>query len=196
MSSITRPKKDFRHIAASVAVIIAFVALMVLVVSTRDATSRPQLNSETKPRQQSVTTSNGVVSVSGSGAYGNRVYSVKLGGKTVTTIKDAQDVQIYAYLSSYEMGDIILLTTLTGGTAYPAGFRVLEVKSPTEYYLTKEFGDGSDIPTIASDQKSLRVRFPGYYQLNQESEPGFKRPAPTTYLYQSGGKLSLVKATR
>lgn len=153
-----------------------------------------------KPRVESVTTEGGLLTITHTGPNGpnaiGQVYTVRLGGKTIHTFKEMAYVNIYSFNSRYEMGDTVLLSVANGGNGCPAMFYIVHIKSPKEYYITEEFGDCSDVPSVNAGRQQMEIKFPGFYQLWQESEPGFKPPPPTTYVYRDKGKVTELRPTK
>ncbi|MBC8135047.1 MAG: hypothetical protein H8F28_04065 [Fibrella sp.] len=173
-------------------------ALVVLATlfGVRSALSRQSGAAKT----QSVSTVGGVLSITQSGPAGlaadGQVYTVRLDGETIATHKDVASVRLYSYNSRYEMGDTVVLSVAMGGNACPALFRVVHVKSATKYYITEEFGDCSEEPTVRAERERLEVVFPGYYRLSQLQEPGFRKPSPTTFVYRDAGKITELRPAK
>jgi hypothetical protein len=124
----------------------------------------------------------------------NRVFFVNLNGRTIATINDAMYVNIYAYFSGLESGEVVVLNKGSGGSGCPEMFQVVYPQSSESAYVSEEFGDCSDIPKVTLEHQQITFRFPGFYRLAQVNEPGFHLPAPSTWIFR-GGRLSKVRAT-
>lgn len=107
-------------------------------------------------------------------------------------IRGTENASLYAYFSSSEIGDVAVLGVFGEGNACPAMFRIAYPDSLGKYVVTKEFGDCSDIPTIIFEEKQVTLKFPGYAPLSAQSEPNFRSPPPTTYVF-SNGRLREIK---
>jgi len=108
------------------------------------------------------------------------------------TIRETENASLHAYFNSSEIGEVAVLSVLSGGSACPAMFRIAYPGSLGKYVLTKEFGDCSDIPTIIFEEKQVTFKFPGYAPLSAQSEPNFRAPPPTTFVF-SRGRLREIK---
>jgi len=108
------------------------------------------------------------------------------------TIRGAENASLHAYFSASEIGEVAVLSVFSGGNACPAMFRIAYPGSSGKYVLTKEFGDCSDIPTIIFEEKQVTIKFPGYAPLSAQSEPNFRSPPPTTFVF-SKGRLREIK---
>lgn len=166
------------------------IALLATLFGVRGALSR---QSEPGKQGDSVTTVGGVLTITPPKDF---KCTIRLGGKPIHTFTDARYVNIYSFNSRYEMGDTVLISVANGGNGCPAMFYVVHIKSATKYYVTEEFGDCSDIPTVSAGLDRLEVKFPGFYQLWQKSEPGFKQPLPTTYVYRDNGKVTELRPAK
>jgi hypothetical protein len=113
----------------------------------------------------------------------------------LNVIRATKNARLHAYFSSSEIGDVAVVSISGEGNACPAMFRVVYPGPSGGYLLTKEFGDCSDIPTVIFEEKQITVKFPGYAPLHAQSEPNFKPPPPTTYLF-SNGRLREIRAAK
>jgi len=113
----------------------------------------------------------------------------------IAVIQTTENASLHAYFSSSEIGEVAVLSVSEGGNACPAMFRIAYPGASGKYVLTDEFGDCSDIPTIIFEEKQVTLRFPGYASLSAMSEPRFRRPPPTTYVF-SHGKLRQLKNSK
>jgi hypothetical protein len=78
-------------------------------------------------------------------------------------------------------------------------FQLVRVEESGRVSLTEEFGDCSDSPTITLQllpDEQISLRFPGYYRLSQQEEPGFRKPPPTTWVYRKGVLRELKPAAK
>ena len=108
------------------------------------------------------------------------------------TIRGTENASLHAYFSSSEIGDVAVLSVFGEGNVCFVMFRIAYPDSSGKYVVTKEFGDCSDIPTIIFEEKQVTLKFPGYAPLSAQSEPNFRSPPPTTYVF-SNGKLREIK---
>ena len=123
-------------------------------------------------------------------------WELRLGRRVVLETEGHTRVHFEAFFPNLSQGEVAVVSFGSGGTACPAQFRVVRVVSAAKVDVTDEFGDCADSPIITLKQlpdEELTIVFPGYYQLWQSREPGFRRPPPTTYVYRKG-VLSEVKA--
>lgn len=123
-------------------------------------------------------------------------WELRLGKKTIQSTEGASFVHFVAHFMQLNMGEVVVVTVNSGGTACPAQFRVVRIVG-SGAQVSDEFGDCADSPTITLKQlpeEEISFGFPGYYQLWQTREPGFVKPAPTTYVYKKG-VLKELKAT-
>lgn len=114
---------------------------------------------------------------------------LRLNGRKLLDVED-----MYASFVAHFRGlgndrEAVVLTTSEGGNACPALFRIIAVEASGQASVTDEFGDCSDSPTITLQQlptEQILLRFPGFYRLSEASEPGFRKPPPTTWVYSKG----------
>lgn len=138
--------------------------------------------------EESVLTGAGSLDIVRTGKEDDLTWELRLGGKSVLSIEGASFVNFVAHFMQLNMGEVVVLSINSGGSACPAQFRVVRILERGAQ-ITEEFGDCSDSPTITLKQlpeEEIAFGFPGYYQLWQEREPGFVRPPPTTYVYKKG----------
>jgi hypothetical protein len=146
--------------------------------------------------KESVLTGSGSLDLVRTGRDEDLTWELRLGKKSVLSIEDAPFAHFVAHFMQLNMGEVVVLATYSGGNACPAQFRVVRIVE-NGAQVSEEFGDCSDSPTITLKQlpdEQITFGFPGYYQLWQEREPGFVKPAPTAYVY-SKGVLKELKAT-
>ena len=113
---------------------------------------------------------------------------LRLGGRKVADV-ESMYAGFKAHFREMEGGEVVVMWASEGGSACPAQFRLIRVVGEGKVSLTDEFGDCSDSPTITLEllpAEQILLRFPGYYRLSQEQEPGFRKPPPTTWVYKKG----------
>ena len=116
-------------------------------------------------------------------------WELRLGRRTVLQTEGQSWVHFEAHFPNLSQGEVVVVSFGSGGNACPAQFRVVRVVSPEKVDISDEFGDCSDSPTITLRQlpeEEITIGFPGYYQLWQSREPGFRKPPPSTYVYRKG----------
>jgi hypothetical protein len=104
-----------------------------------------------------------------------------------------------AHFREMESGEVVVMWSSEGGSACPAQFRLIRVMGEGKVSVTDEFGDCSDSPNITLEllpEEQILIRFPGYYRLSQQEEPGFRKPPPTTWVYKKGVLRELKPAAR
>ena len=62
---------------------------------------------------------------------------------------------------TYKDGNAILLMNGSGGTACPALYRLI-ILAPNYIKQTPEFGNCSDLPTVAVEGNTLKITFPNF----------------------------------
>jgi hypothetical protein len=116
-------------------------------------------------------------------------WELRLGGKTVFETEGPSFVHFEAFFPNLSQGEVALVSFNSGGNACPAQFRLVRVVSADKVEVSDEFGDCADSPTVTLKQlpeEEITVGFPGYYQLWQSREPGFRRPPPSAWVYRKG----------
>lgn len=124
---------------------------------------------------------------------------LRLNGRTVQTLDGNMYAGFRAHFRNLEVGEAVLMSLGSGGSGCPEMFQIVRVDGSGRASLTEEFGDCSDSPTITLQllpEEQLSLRFPGYYRLSQESEPGFRKPPPTTWVYKRGVLRELKPAAK
>ncbi len=114
---------------------------------------------------------------------------LRLDGRKVLDVDGALYGGFKAHFRGMDAGEVVVMWTSDGGSGCPAQFRVVRIVDEARVSLTDEFGDCSDSPAITLRQlpeEELTFGFPGYYQLWQSREPGFRRPAPSAWVYKKG----------
>jgi hypothetical protein len=167
----------------------ALLALALCVTSASAAARQEKV-------EESVLTGAGSLDIVRLGGEDELKWELRLGKKTLRKMDDASFIHFVAHFMQLNMGEVVVVSVNSGGTACPAQFQVVRVVEGGAQ-VSEEFGDCSDSPTIALRQlpdEEITFGFPGYYQLWQSREPGFVRPPPTTYVYKNG-VLKELKAT-
>jgi hypothetical protein len=157
-------------------------ALLALCVTSASAVARQE------KIEESVMTGAGSLDIVRIGGEDDLNWELRLGKKTLRSMEGASFVNFVAHFMQLNMGEVVVVSVNSGGTACPAQFQVVRIVEGGAK-VSEEFGDCSDSPTITLRQlpdEELTFGFPGYYQLWQEREPGFVRPPPTTYVYKNG----------
>ena len=123
---------------------------------------------------------------------------LRLGGKKVADV-EAMYAGFKAHFRELEGGEVVVMWASEGGSACPAQFRLIRVEGPGKVGVTDEFGDCSDSPNITLEslpEERILLRFPGYYRLSAQEEPGFRKPPPTTWVYRKGVLRELKPAAK
>jgi hypothetical protein len=171
-------------------------ALSALLLLTLHAAARAQAgggDAETLP------TKSGVLGIHRVGDEADLKWELRLGRKTVLQTEGESFVNFAAFFPNLSQGEVAIVSFNSGGNACPAQFRVVRVVSADRVEVSEEFGDCADSPTITLKQlpeEELTIGFPGYYQLSQSREPGFRRPPPTTWVYKKGVLRELKPAAK
>ena len=131
----------------------------------------------------------GVLGIHRVGDESDLKWELRLGRRTILEIEGPSFVHFEAFFPNLSEGQVALVSFNSGGNACPAQFRLVRVVSGDKVDVSDEFGDCSDSPTVTLRQlpeEEIAVGFPGYYQLWQSREPGFRRPPPTNWVYKKG----------
>ncbi|HEX8499844.1 MAG TPA: hypothetical protein VF659_04565 [Pyrinomonadaceae bacterium] len=124
---------------------------------------------------------------------------LRLNGRKVAGVEGNMYAGFKAHFRELEGGEVVLMWSSEGGSACPAQFRLIRVAGEGKVSVTDEFGDCSDSPNVTLEllpEEQILVRFPGYYRLSQQEEPGFRRPPPTTWVYKKGVLRELKPAAK
>ena len=159
----------------------ALVALALCVPCARAVAREEQI-------KESVQTGAGSLDIVRVGGEDELNWELRLGKKTLQSMEGASFVHFVAHFMQLNMGEVVVISVNSGGTACPAQFRVVRIVE-NGAQVSEEFGDCADSPTITLKQlpeEEITFGFPGYYQLWQTREPGFVKPAPTAYVYKKG----------
>src|SRR5215207_2689090 len=174
--------------------ILRAAACAVLLLLAPHARARAQTGGgETLP------TKSGVLGIHRVGDESDLKWELRLGRRTVLQTEGESFVHFEAFFPNLSQGEVAVVSFSSGGNACPAQFRVVRVVSADRVEVSEEFGDCADSPTITLKQlpeEELTIGFPGYYQLWQSQEPGFRRPPPTTWVYKKGVLRELKPAAK
>jgi hypothetical protein len=146
---------------------------------------------------ETLPTKSGVLGIFRVGDESDLKWELRLGKRTVLQNEGSSFVHFEAFFPNLSQGEVAVVSFNSGGQACPAQFRVVRVVSADKVEVSEEFGDCADSPTITLKQlpeEEITFGFPGYYQLWQSREPGFVKPAPTTYVYRKGVLKELKSA--
>jgi len=146
----------------------------------------------------SVQTGAGTLTLVRTGEPVDSLMELRLNGKKVA---DAESMYagFKAHFRELEGGEVVVMWASEGGTACPAQFRLIRVVGEGKVSVTDEFGDCSDSPNITLEllpEEQILIRFPGYYHLSAQEEPGFRKPPPTTWVYKKGVLRELKPAAK
>ena len=184
----TNDKRPVRNAAAA--------ALLLLLLLPATAGARQGQKEETL---DSLTTKAGALTIVRLGEDVDLKMELRLNGKLVHSLEGNMYAGFRAHFRNLEVGEAVLMSLGSGGSGCPEMFQIVRVEESGKVSLTEEFGDCSDSPTITLQllpEEQLSLRFPGYYRLSQESEPGFRRPPPTTWVYKKGVLRELKPAAK
>ena len=146
----------------------------------------------------SVRTGAGALSLVRSGEPVDLRMELRLDGKKVADV-ESMYAGFKAHFREMETGDVVVMWASEGGSACPAQFRLIRVVGAGKVSVTEEFGDCSDSPAITLEslpEEQVLLRFPGYYRLSEQQEPGFRKPPPTTWVYKKGVLRELKPAAK
>ncbi|HEX8283848.1 MAG TPA: hypothetical protein VF588_10860 [Pyrinomonadaceae bacterium] len=137
----------------------------------------------------SLTTKAGVLSIVRLGEDTDLRMELRLNRKTVQDLSGNMYAGFRAHFRNLEVGEAVVMSLGSGGSGCPEMFQIVRVEGSGKVGVTEEFGDCSDSPNITLETlpaERLLLRFPGYYRLSQQEEPGFRKPPPTTWVYTKG----------
>lgn len=146
--------------------------------------------------EESIRTAAGSLDIVRVGGEDELNWELRLDKKSLVSLGGASFIHFVAHFPQLSMGEVVVVSVNSGGNACPAQFRVVRIVE-NGAQVSDEFGDCADSPSITLKQlpeEEIAFGFPGYYQLWQTREPGFVKPAPTTYVYKKG-VLKELKAT-
>jgi hypothetical protein len=164
------------------------LALLFIFAAQVFAQTKPALPTEEKTIE-SLLTNAGTLSIVQLGEDTDLKMELRLKGKRVYAIEGNMTAGFVAQFRTFSSGEIIVMTVGEGGTACPAQFQIVHIEDTGKVSVTDEFGDCGDSPTISLQlipDEQVTLRFQGYYRLSEESEPGFKKPPPSTWVYKAG----------
>jgi hypothetical protein len=171
--------------------------LVALLLLTLCAPARAQENQKGET-VDSIQTGAGTLALVRTGEPSDLGMELRLNNRKVLDV-EAMYAGFKAHFPELETGEVVVMWASEGGSACPAQFRVIRVVGEGKVSVTEEFGDCGDSPTITLQlipDEEISFRFQGYYRLSQESEPGFRKPPPTTWVYKKGVLRELKPAAR
>jgi hypothetical protein len=184
--------------AAAVAALILFTAH----APSRAQVVRKQENVQLAVKEQtldSLATKAGALSIVRLGEDTDLRMELRLNRKTVHNLDGNMYAGFRAHFRNLEVGEAVVMSLGSGGSGCPEMFQLVRVEESGRVSLTEEFGDCSDSPTITLQllpDEQISLRFPGYYRLSQQEEPGFRKPPPTTWVYKKGVLRELKPAAK
>ncbi|HEY0171055.1 MAG TPA: hypothetical protein VGB98_08525 [Pyrinomonadaceae bacterium] len=125
--------------------------------------------------------------------------TLRLGGRKVALVDGTMYAGFKAHFRGLDGGEVVVMWASDGGSGCPAMFRIVRVVEEARVSMSEEFGDCSDSPDITLEslpEERILLRFPGYYRLSAQEEPGFRKPPPTTWVYRKGVLRELKPAAR
>lgn len=147
----------------------------------------------------SVLTAAGTLAIVRDGPEDGLTLTLRLNGKKVALVDGTMSAGFKAHFRGLDGGEVVVMWASDGGSGCPAVFRIVRVVDEARVSMSEEFGDCSDSPDITLEslpEERLLLRFPGYYRLRAQEEPGFRRPPPTTWVYRKGVLKELKPAAR
>ena len=182
----------------------AFAALLflTLLAPARAQVVRKQEEVTVAPKEETVDTVQtgaGALALVRVGFETDLQMELRLRGRKVADVAGTMHAGFKAHFRELEAGEVVVMWSSEGGSACPAQFRLVRVAGEGKVAVTEEFGDCSDSPTITLEllpEEQILLRFPGYYRLSQQEEPGFRKPPPTTWVYKKGVLRELKPATK
>ena len=180
----------------------AALLLLTLHAPARAQTVRKQENVQLAVKEQtldSLATKAGALSIVRLGEETDLRMELRLNRKTVQDLSGNMYAGFRAHFRNLEVGEAVVMSLGSGGSGCPEMFQLVRVEESGRVSLTEEFGDCSDSPTITLQllpDEQISLRFPGYYRLSQQEEPGFRKPPPTTWVYRKGVLRELKPAAK
>ncbi|HEX7318474.1 MAG TPA: hypothetical protein VF297_31495 [Pyrinomonadaceae bacterium] len=170
----------------------AALLFLILLAPVRAQVVRKPENVQLAVKEQtldSLATKAGALSIVRLGEETDLKMELRLNRRTVQDLSGNMYAGFRAHFRNLEVGEAVVMSLGSGGSGCPEMFQLVRVEESGKVTLTEEFGDCSDSPTITLQllpDEQISLRFPGYYRLSQESEPGFRKPPPTTWVYKKG----------
>ena len=180
----------------------AALLFLTLLAPLRAQVVRKQENVTVTPKEEtidSVQTGAGTLTLVRIGFETDLQMELRLGRRKVADVEGNMHAGFKAHFRELESGEVVVMWSSEGGSACPAQFRLIRVAGEGKVAVTEEFGDCSDSPTITLEllpEEQILLRFPGYYRLSQQEEPGFRKPPPTTWVYKKGVLRELKPAKK
>lgn len=147
----------------------------------------------------SVLTKAGTLSIVRAAPEDGLTLELRLDGKKVALVDGTMYAGFKAHFRGLDGGEVVVMWASDGGSGCPAVFRIVRIVDEARASMSEEFGDCSDSPNITLEslpEERILLRFPGYYRLSQQDEPGFRKPPPTTWVYRKGVLRELKPAAR
>jgi hypothetical protein len=144
-------------------------------------------------------TAAGTLSIVRAGPEDGLRLELRLNGKKVADVDGTAYAGFKAHFRELDSGEVVVMWASDGGSGCPAQFRLVRIVDEARVSLTDEFGDCSDSPNITLEllpEERILLRFPGYYRLSAQEEPGFRKPPPTTWVYSKGVLRELKPAAK
>lgn len=147
----------------------------------------------------SVLTKAGTLAIVRDGPEEGLALALRLDGKKVALVDGTMYAGFKAHFRGLDGGEVVVMWASDGGSGCPAVFRIVRIVEEARVSMSDEFGDCSDSPDITLESlpaERILLRFPGYYRLSAQEEPGFRKPPPTTWVYQKGVLKELKPAAK
>ena len=200
MVTMTDNKRSTLGAAAAAAA--AALLLLALHAPARAQVVRKQENVQLAAKEETVdslTTKAGTLSIVRLGEETDLRMELRLNRRSVQDLSGNMYAAFRAHFRNLEVGEAVLMSLGSGGSGCPEMFQLVRVEESGKVSLTEEFGDCSDSPTVTLEllpEEQISLRFPGYYRLSQQDEPGFRKPPPTTWVYKKGVLRELRPAAK
>jgi hypothetical protein len=178
--------------ACALAVLLCAAATLAPSVARAQAASKEEL-------VDSVLTKAGTLSIVRDGPEDGLTLTLRLDGKKVSVVGGTMYAGFKAHFRGLDGGEVVVMWASDGGSGCPAQFRIVRIVEEARVSMSEEFGDCSDSPDITLEslpEERILLRFPGYYRLSAQDEPGFRKPPPTTWVYRKGVLRELKPAAR
>lgn len=176
----------------ALALLLCAAATLVPSVARAQAASKEEL-------VDSVLTRAGTLAIVRAAPEEGLTLELRLDGKKVGVVDGTMHAGFRAHFRGFGDGEVLVLAGSDGGSGCPAMFRIVRIIEEARVSMTEEFGDCSDSPNITLEslpEERILLRFPGYYRLSAQDEPGFRKPPPTTWVYGKGVLKELKPAAR
>ena len=146
-----------------------------------------------EPDRQAFDTLAGKLEIVRTGDESEPTDEIRLNGKMIFKADPLYSLSVHTHFLSLDgVAEAFLIFEASGGNGCPGEFFLLTIASSKKATISEGFGDCSDTPTVTQKPDSLTFTFPGFYTNAAASEPGFRPPPPSTWIYK-GGVLKQVK---